>query len=177
MQSKERVIIQKIIKYIDDVKEYTDNMTALEFLHDKKTMSACAFSVSQIGELAKETSDETQAKYDNIAWRAMMGMRNRIVHDYENVDSAVLWGTIEKSLPDLKTKLEIILFKERAAYDEYQLNKTINEGVLQVKFEEGEQEEKQKMIEAMRDSGLDDEAIEKVLKAREKNKGSENLLR
>jgi len=38
-------------------------------------------------------------------------MRNKIVHDYENVDLAVLWGTIEKSLPELKVSLEKILFE------------------------------------------------------------------
>lgn len=40
----------------------------------------------------------------------MKGMRNRIVHDYENVDLSVLWGTIKSSLPTLKEDLkEIIL--------------------------------------------------------------------
>ena len=112
MQSKERIIIQKIIKYIGEAQGYTKNMTSHEFLEDNKTMSACAFAVSQIGELAKEISDETQAKYNNIAWKAMKGMRNKIVHDYENIDLSVLWGTIEKSLPELKTKLEKILFEE-----------------------------------------------------------------
>lgn len=112
MQSKERIIIQKIIKYIDEIKEYTENLTSHEFLQDKKTMTACAFSVSQIGELSKEISEETQTKYNYIPWRAVRGMRNKIVHDYENIDLSVLWGTIEKSLPDLKIKLERILFEE-----------------------------------------------------------------
>ena len=80
-----------------------------EFLEDKKTMSACAFSVSQIGELAKLVSEETQAKYNDIPWTAIKGMRNRIVHDYENVNLMVLWATIEKSLPELKINLEKVV--------------------------------------------------------------------
>ena len=36
-------------------------------------------------------------------------MRNRIVHDYENVDLSVLWGTIKESLPELKEQLEDII--------------------------------------------------------------------
>lgn len=39
-------------------------------------------------------------------------MRNRIVHDYENIDLSVLWGTIKESLPDLKNELKDIIFKE-----------------------------------------------------------------
>ncbi len=39
-------------------------------------------------------------------------MRNRIVHDYENVDLSVLWGTIKQSLPELKDELKDIIIKE-----------------------------------------------------------------
>lgn len=39
-------------------------------------------------------------------------MRNRIVHDYENVDLSVLWGTIKESLPQLKDELKDILLGE-----------------------------------------------------------------
>ena len=39
-------------------------------------------------------------------------MRNRIVHDYENVDLSVLWGTIKESLPGLKEELKEIILKE-----------------------------------------------------------------
>ena len=111
MQSKDRIMIQKIINYINEVKEYVEDMQAEDFFKDKKTMTACAFSVSQIGEIAKEISDETQDRYADIPWSAIKGMRNKIVHDYENIDLAVLWGTIEKSLPELKSNLEKILFE------------------------------------------------------------------
>ncbi|MCL2814207.1 MAG: DUF86 domain-containing protein [Oscillospiraceae bacterium] len=115
MQGKDRIIIQRIINYINEVKEYVGSMIAEEFLQDRKTITACAFSVSQIGELTKEISSETQTKYDNIPWQAIRGMRNKIVHDYEHINLAVLWGTIEKSLPELKTNLEKILSEDTEA--------------------------------------------------------------
>ena len=109
MRSKDRIIIQKIINYIKDIEEYTDKLQAKEFLNDKKTITACAFTVSQIGELVKEISEETICQYNYIPWKSIKGMRNRIVHDYENVDLAVLWGTIKESLPELKNQLENII--------------------------------------------------------------------
>lgn len=108
MQGKDALIIKKIIKYIDDIADYTADMNLQSFQSDSKTVSACAFSIAQIGELAKFISDETQAKHANIPWNAMRGMRNKIVHDYDNIDLIVLWGTIEKSLPELKAGLEHI---------------------------------------------------------------------
>ena len=112
MKSKDRLIIQKIIGYIDDVGKYVEGLEAKDFLDDKKTITACAFSVSQIGELVKEITEETMSKYANIPWNSIRGMRNRIVHDYENVDLSVLWGTIKESLPDLKDKLQDVILKE-----------------------------------------------------------------
>ena len=112
MKSKDRIIIQKIIVYIDDVEKYTEGLEARDFLDDKKTITACAFTVSQIGELVKEVTDETIEKYKEIPWNSIRGMRNRIVHDYENVDLSVLWGTIKESLPNLKIQLKDIILKE-----------------------------------------------------------------
>lgn len=112
MKSKDRIIIQKIISYIDDVEKYIEGLNAIEFLDDKKTITACAFTVSQIGEISKEITEETIEKYTEIPWKSIKGMRNKIVHDYENVDLSVLWGTIRNSLPDLKDKLKNIILNE-----------------------------------------------------------------
>lgn len=113
MKSKDRIIIQKIIGYIEDVEKYTEGLEAKDFLDDKKTITACAFTVSQIGELAKEIDTETTKKYSDIPWNSIKGMRNRIVHDYENVDLSVLWGTIKESLPELKDKLKDIILNDK----------------------------------------------------------------
>lgn len=113
MRSKDRIIIQKIISYIDDVELYVKDITARDFFDDKKTITACAFTVSQIGELVKEITDETIEKYNEIPWNSIKGMRNRIVHDYENIDLSVLWGTIKDSLPELKDKLKDIILNEK----------------------------------------------------------------
>ena len=96
MKGKDRIIIQKIINYIDDVEKYIEGLEAKDFLDDKKTITACSFTVSQIGELSKEITEESQEKYSGIPWKSMKGMRNRIVHDYENVDLSVLWATVKK---------------------------------------------------------------------------------
>jgi len=80
MTGKDRIILQKISTYIDDVAHYVDGFSFEDFMADEKTLSACAFSVSQIGELAKEISEDTQEKHDYIPWKSIRGMRNKIVH-------------------------------------------------------------------------------------------------
>ena len=112
MIGKDRIILQKISTYIDDVAQYVDGFSFEDFMADKKTLSACAFSVSQIGEMAKEISEDTLEKHDNIPWKSIRGMRNKIVHDYENIDLAVLWGTVTKSLPELAKQIDGVLYHE-----------------------------------------------------------------
>jgi uncharacterized protein with HEPN domain len=109
MTSKDRIILQKINGYINDVAQYIHELSFEQFMTDKKTISACAFAVSQIGELAKDISLSAQKEYSDIPWKSIKGMRNKIVHDYENIDFAVLWGTITKSLPELLNQINKIL--------------------------------------------------------------------
>lgn len=112
MTSKDRIILQKISGFIDDVAQYVNGLPFEQFMTDKKTISACAFTVSQIGELAKDISLSIQEEYADIPWKSIRGMRNKIVHDYENIDFAVLWGTITKSLPELVNQIDEILYRE-----------------------------------------------------------------
>lgn len=117
MKSKERIILQKISNYVRDVLQYVQGYTFEQFMIDKKTISACAFTVSQMGELANHISPETQSEYAHIPWKSVRGMRNRIVHDYENIDLVVLWGTITSSLPEFQKQIEEILLRQTQETD------------------------------------------------------------
>lgn len=65
--------------------------------------------VEIIGEAASRVSPEGQKKYFSIPWPQIIGMRNRLVHGYDQVDLNVLWDTIEFDLPPLISELENIL--------------------------------------------------------------------
>lgn len=65
-----------------------------------------------IGEAAARVTPEGQEKYSSIPWPQIIGMRNRLIHGYNQVDLDVLWDTIEFDLPPLITKLEQILEPE-----------------------------------------------------------------
>lgn len=109
MSGRDRIILQKIIGYILDAESYTQDMDFEGFSLDSKTMSATAFVMGQIGELAKEVSPETVSANPDIQWKGMRGLRNRIVHDYENVDLKILWDTITVDLPELRDQISALL--------------------------------------------------------------------
>ncbi|MBW2031298.1 MAG: DUF86 domain-containing protein [Deltaproteobacteria bacterium] len=62
-----------------------------------------------VGEAAARVSAEGQKKYSSIPWPLIVGMRNRLIHGYDQVDLDVLWDTIVYDLPPLITELEKVL--------------------------------------------------------------------
>lgn len=62
-----------------------------------------------IGKAAGRVNPENQKKYSSIPWPQIIGMRNRLIHGYDQVDLNLLWDTIEIDLPPLLSELENIL--------------------------------------------------------------------
>ena len=109
MKDKEVQTINKMIEYIDKVCDYTRGYTLDEFYNDTKTQDATIFNISQIGELIKNISIETQEKYKDIEWQMIKGLRNRIIHDYTGINLNNIWYIINFDLDILKEKLEKII--------------------------------------------------------------------
>lgn len=62
-----------------------------------------------IGEAARRVSQDFRASYPQILWKAIAGMRSKVVHDYLNVDEDVVWNTVRNDLPPLIVELERIV--------------------------------------------------------------------
>ena len=90
MKDKDIAAMRKMVEYAIEIQSYVNNMDYAQFLNDRKTVNACAFLIGQIGELVSTISAETQVECKDIPWRNIKGMRNKIIHDYEKVDYAVL---------------------------------------------------------------------------------------
>ena len=91
MKNKDQLILQKILNYIHEIQDFISGYSHDEFNKDKKTINACVFNLSQIGELAGKLSEEMIKTTVNIEWRGLRGLRNRIVHDYEGVNLNMVW--------------------------------------------------------------------------------------
>lgn len=61
-----------------------------------------AFFVQQIGETASKLTIEFRESHPAIEWRAIVGFRNRIVHDYGKILPDILWDAVENDIPELR---------------------------------------------------------------------------
>jgi len=101
MKENEKIIIDKIKNYAIQAKQFRAGMDFLEFSNDAKTIAACVFNLSQIGELASKLENDFVENTGHIPWRKIKGMRNRIVHDYEGVQLNIIWDVLVDFIPEL----------------------------------------------------------------------------
>ncbi len=69
-------------------------------------------SIEIIGEATKKVSAELKRRYRDIEWRAMAGMRDRLIHNYFGVDYDIVWDVVVTKIPKLHQRIEAILQQE-----------------------------------------------------------------
>ncbi len=91
----------------------------LEYVHAKEDMEKDAvlrFAVernfSVIGEAAKRVPETVRKENPQIPWKEMAGMRDMIIHEYDEIDLDEVWGTIKRDIPDALEKIDRLLEHE-----------------------------------------------------------------
>lgn len=94
---------------ISFVVQATTGKTKELFLGDETLKRAVARSLEVVGEAAKHVPADFRAQHPEVPWRAIAGMRNRLIHDYGNIDYELIWDVVETKLESLQTELRRIL--------------------------------------------------------------------
>jgi uncharacterized protein with HEPN domain len=89
--------------------EYIGNKSKEEFLKDTQCQDAVIRRFAIIGEAARRISGEMKTTYPEVPWNEMIGMRNIMVHEYDDVDMLIVWDTIKKDIPALISAIEKVL--------------------------------------------------------------------
>jgi len=82
------------------------------FLQDETLKRAYVRSIEVIGEAVKQIPDTLRQKYPAIEWRAIAGMRDRLIHGYFGVDYDIVWDVITNKIPALETDIKQIMAQE-----------------------------------------------------------------
>ena len=93
-------------------RQFTEGVTEAQFYADELRQQAVMRLIQIIGEAARKVSPEYEQAHPEIPWRLIIGMRNRLVHEYFRIDPRKVWEVVEKDLPTLIPLLETLLPSE-----------------------------------------------------------------
>ncbi|NEQ65413.1 MAG: DUF86 domain-containing protein [Symploca sp. SIO2D2] len=98
------------LKHIRDsakeVLSFVNNRTRQDLDDDRILSLALVRLIEIIGEAANNISEPCQVKYAQIPWRQVIGMRNRVIHAYFDVDLDIVWQVITQDLEPLLVEVE-----------------------------------------------------------------------
>lgn len=66
-------------------------------------------AIEVVGEAASKITPETRAQLPQIEWKNIVGMRNRVIHNYLEVDYDIVWKVLNENLVSLIAELEKVL--------------------------------------------------------------------
>lgn len=109
MSFEPRDYLKHILAEADYLLGRSAGLTFDAFLADETVRRAFVRSLEIIGEAAKKVPEGFRASHPNVEWRAMAGMRDRLIHDYFGVDFELVWDVIRNRIPELREQIASIL--------------------------------------------------------------------
>ncbi|HEY9619245.1 MAG TPA: HepT-like ribonuclease domain-containing protein [Crinalium sp.] len=111
MQSNNRDVasVWDMVQAIRYIQAFTANLAFEEYLDDIRTRSAVERQFEILGEAARRVSEDFRQAYPAIDWQRIVGLRNIVIHRYDEVDQDILWTIIHSELTPLLTQLEPLL--------------------------------------------------------------------
>jgi uncharacterized protein with HEPN domain len=101
--------IEDILDGMNKAETLLEGVSYSQFETDFRINFAVVRALEIIGEAAKRLPDDLRQRYPDIPWKGMAGMRDRIIHGYDNVDLQIVWDVVKSDIPQIKPKIEWIL--------------------------------------------------------------------
>jgi uncharacterized protein with HEPN domain len=93
----------------ESIATFISGRTRADLDTDRMLLFAVVRAIEILGEAAGQISDDIRSHAADLPWRAMVGMRNRIVHAYFDIDADIVWKTAVEEVPGLLPRLRELL--------------------------------------------------------------------
>ncbi len=106
MDKSDYVRLQHMLEAAQEAIEFAQGATREDLESNRMLAHAVVRCLGVVGEAARQVSPETRDKHPEIPWQDMIGMRNRLVHAYYDINYDIVWQTVNEDLPALVEALE-----------------------------------------------------------------------
>ena len=87
--------------------QYTAEYSKDDFIDNIQLQDSVIRRLLVIAEAARRVSETTRQNLSNISWREINGMRNRLVHEYDDINLNIIWDVIQQEIPSLIRELKL----------------------------------------------------------------------
>lgn len=109
MMKNDLVKLQHMRDASREIINFTAEKSRADLDSDRKLSLSLVHLLEIIGEAATGISNAAVEEYKDITWSSIIGMRNRLIHGYFDIDLDIVWQTVQNDIPDLLQKLELII--------------------------------------------------------------------
>ena len=106
MKEPDHVRLQHMLEAAQEALEFAQGATREDLESNRMLAHALVDCLRIIGEAARQVSPDTRHDHPAIPWQEIIGMRNRLVHAYYDINYDVVWQTVKEDLPALVEALE-----------------------------------------------------------------------
>jgi len=103
-----KLFVEDILESIELIEKYIGNLEFNDFSKDRKTIDAVVRNFEIIGEASKYIPDYIKEKHADVDWIGIVGLRNRIAHEYFGISLEIVWNIVKQELPKLQNQMKQI---------------------------------------------------------------------
>lgn len=107
-ESRDAATLIDMIRASQSAIEFLSGMDEESFYNNLTAVSAVNYQIAVLGEAAVRLSRSLRARYAHIPWRDVIGMRNHLIHGYDDVALTDVWDVVKRDLPVLIEQLRSI---------------------------------------------------------------------
>lgn len=90
----------------------TSDMTRQQLIEDETLKRAVVRSLEIIGEATKKIPADIKVKWNDISWKNMAGMRDRLIHDYMGINYYIVWDVAKNIIPEIREQIDAVVRSE-----------------------------------------------------------------
>ena len=109
MKPDDKIRVQHMIDAAEETMSFAGDTSEQDFIKNRMLILSVIKEIEIIGEAASRISEDTKLEYPDIPWQDIVGMRNRLIHGYFDVNVKLIWNTVKNNLPILDNSLKEII--------------------------------------------------------------------
>jgi uncharacterized protein with HEPN domain len=109
MRREDAIRLRHMLEAAEEAARFATGRSRSDLDSDRMLVFALVRAIEIVGEAANSLSEQTRRAHRDLPWQAMIGMRNRVIHAYFDVDLDRIWDTVTEDLPPLAARLRDML--------------------------------------------------------------------